>query len=98
MAELWGAETRKAVENFPVSGERIPLPVVHYRAALRAERPDLKRVVLEGVEVEGRTAIIYSPYSIDCGLDGHKCFACRGLVPQDAVKLASNIVLYALSY
>ena len=25
--ELWGAETSKAVENFPVSGEPIPAPV-----------------------------------------------------------------------
>ena len=23
--ELWGGETRKAVANFPVSGERVPL-------------------------------------------------------------------------
>jgi hypothetical protein len=22
--ELWGTETQKAVENFPVSGERVP--------------------------------------------------------------------------
>ncbi len=27
--ELWGGETRKAVANFPVSGEPIPAPVVH---------------------------------------------------------------------
>ncbi|WP_217915885.1 class II fumarate hydratase [Miltoncostaea marina] len=30
VAELWGGETRKAVENFPVSGERVPLPVVRW--------------------------------------------------------------------
>jgi fumarate hydratase class II len=30
VAELWGGETRKAVENFPVSGEQVPLPVVHW--------------------------------------------------------------------
>src|SRR3954466_3153182 len=28
--ELWGGETRKAVANFPVSGERVPLPVVRW--------------------------------------------------------------------
>ncbi|MEA2310052.1 MAG: hypothetical protein QOE28_20, partial [Solirubrobacteraceae bacterium] len=26
--ELWGGETRKAVANFPVSGERVPVAVV----------------------------------------------------------------------
>src|SRR5215203_2164198 len=34
--ELWGAETRKAVENFPVSGERVPLPVVHWLGRIKA--------------------------------------------------------------
>jgi fumarate hydratase class II len=29
-SQLWGAETTKAVENFPVSGERVPLPVIHW--------------------------------------------------------------------
>jgi fumarate hydratase class II len=28
--ELWGGETRKAVDNFPVSGERVPVSVVRW--------------------------------------------------------------------
>ena len=28
--QLWGGETTKAVDNFPVSGERIPVPVIHW--------------------------------------------------------------------
>jgi fumarate hydratase class II len=34
--ELWGVETRKAVENFQVSGERVPAPVVHWLARIKA--------------------------------------------------------------
>jgi fumarate hydratase class II len=34
--ELWGAETRKAVDNFPVSGERVPAPVIHWLGRLKA--------------------------------------------------------------
>ena len=34
--QLWGGETAKAVENFPVSGERIPVPVVHWLGRLKA--------------------------------------------------------------
>jgi fumarate hydratase, class II len=33
--QLWGAETAKAVENFPISGETVPLPVVHWLARLK---------------------------------------------------------------
>jgi fumarate hydratase class II len=35
MAELWGGETRKAVDNFPVSGERIPPPVIHWLGRIK---------------------------------------------------------------
>jgi fumarate hydratase class II len=34
--ELWGDETRKAVANFPVSGEPIPLPVVRWLGRIKA--------------------------------------------------------------
>jgi len=34
--QLWGAETSKAVANFPVSGERVPLPVIHWLARIKA--------------------------------------------------------------
>ena len=34
--ELWGEETRKAVANFPVSGEPIPVPVVRWLGRIKA--------------------------------------------------------------
>jgi fumarate hydratase class II len=34
--ELWGAETRKAVANFPVSGEPIPVPVARWLGRIKA--------------------------------------------------------------
>jgi fumarate hydratase, class II len=34
-SQLWGAETSKAVENFPVSGERVPLPVIHWLGRIK---------------------------------------------------------------
>jgi fumarate hydratase class II len=32
---LWGGETTKAVDNFPVSGETVPVPVVHWLARIK---------------------------------------------------------------
>ena len=34
--ELWGGETRKAVSNFPVSGEPIPVPVARWLGRIKA--------------------------------------------------------------
>src|ERR671932_2459361 len=33
--ELWGGETRKAVDNFPVSGERVPPAVIHWLGRIK---------------------------------------------------------------
>src|SRR3954465_884957 len=33
--QLWGGETAKAVENFPVSGERVPPSVVHWLGRIK---------------------------------------------------------------
>ena len=35
-SELWGGETRKAVANFPVSGEPIPVPVARWLGRIKA--------------------------------------------------------------
>jgi fumarate hydratase class II len=34
--ELWGAETRKAIENFPISGEPIPVEIARWLARLKS--------------------------------------------------------------
>jgi fumarate hydratase class II len=33
--QLWGSETAKAVENFPISGETVPISVVHWLARIK---------------------------------------------------------------
>ncbi len=34
--QLWGGETTKAVANFPISGERVPAPVIHWLGRIKA--------------------------------------------------------------
>jgi fumarate hydratase, class II len=33
--QLWGGETTKAVANFPISGETVPVPVIRWLAAIK---------------------------------------------------------------
>lgn len=37
MQQLWGGETDKAVKNFPVSGERVPVRVIHWLAQIKGD-------------------------------------------------------------
>jgi fumarate hydratase class II len=34
--QLWGGETAKAVENFPISGDRVPVPVIRWLGRIKA--------------------------------------------------------------
>jgi fumarate hydratase class II len=54
---LWGAETRKAVDNFPVSGEPIPAPVARWLGRIKAAaaRANADLGLLDG-ELAGRIA------------------------------------------
>jgi fumarate hydratase class II len=54
---LWGGETAKAIENFPVSGERVPVAVVHWLGRIKAAaaRTNAELGLLDG-DVAGRIA------------------------------------------
>ncbi|MCX5771310.1 MAG: hypothetical protein NTZ09_13725, partial [Candidatus Hydrogenedentes bacterium] len=70
---------------------------VEYSPAVKAESPDLKRPVLYALERGGHTVMIYSPYGISCGLDGIRTWGARAYSPEDAKRVAANIILYALT-
>jgi len=48
--ELWGGETRKAVDNFPVSGERVPVHVIRWLGRIKgtAARVNAELGLLDG--------------------------------------------------
>ncbi|WP_165071316.1 DUF4159 domain-containing protein [Paludisphaera rhizosphaerae] len=50
---------------------------------------------LEGIQVEGRWAVIYSKYDLGCALERHTAIDCQGYSYESALKIAVNIVLYA---
>jgi len=93
---------KKPLEKVPSShpvfacGHRIEK--VKYKPAVLKEKADFDEPYLEGIKHEGRTILMYSPYSIGCSLEGHSCPQCRGLEEDDAYKLAANIVIYALGF
>ncbi len=56
-SRLWGAETEKAVENFPVSGQPVPAPVIHWLGRIKAAaaRTNAELGLLDA-EIAGRIA------------------------------------------
>jgi len=50
---------------------------------------------LEGVKIDGHWAIIYSKFDLGCALERHAGIDCMGYVHESALRIASNIVIYA---
>jgi len=71
---------------------------VAYSDAVRAETPDLARPVLLGAKRGGHLVVIYSPFGLGAGLDDMHIHGARCLAPDDAKRLAANILLYAMTY
>ena len=52
--------------------------------------------MLEGIEVDGRFAVIFSPYDVSCALENGASLQCQGYVKEDAARLAANVILHVL--
>ena len=62
------------------------------RTRVRKVEPEL-----EGSQVDGRWAVIFSPYDISCALEQHEALECRGYTREDAARLGLNVLMYSLS-
>lgn len=51
---------------------------------------------LEGLELDGRLVVVFSPYDLSCALESHASLECKGYVKDDAAKIAINVLLFAL--
>ncbi len=71
---------------------------VRYSDAVRKTDPDLHEPVLYGLERGGHLVVVYSPYALGPGLDGICTWGARAVAPDDARRLAVNILLYGLTY
>src|SRR6185295_11598194 len=52
---------------------------------------------LEGVQLDGRWAVVFSPFDISCALESHQGIGCRGYTQQDAARIGLNVLLYSLN-
>jgi hypothetical protein len=50
---------------------------------------------LEGIKINGHWAIIYSKYDIGCALERPQGVECKGYTHESAIRIATNIVIYA---
>jgi hypothetical protein len=52
--------------------------------------------VLEGIEMDGRLVVVFSPFDLSCALENQASLECKGYLREDAVKIGVNIMLFAM--
>ncbi len=62
------------------------------RARVRKVEPEL-----EGIKIDDRWAVVFSPYDISCALEQHEALECRGYTRKDAARIGLNVLMYTLS-
>jgi hypothetical protein len=75
---------------------RNPQPTDKGQPIAARQRPE--RPLLEGVKVDGRWAVLFSPYDLSCALEKHEAVECRGYSREDAARIGLNVLLYALNW
>ncbi|MDA7950605.1 MAG: DUF4159 domain-containing protein [Pirellulaceae bacterium] len=51
---------------------------------------------LEGITLDDRLAVVFSPYDLSCGLENGTSPTCTGYKKEDALQIGLHILLYAL--
>ncbi len=83
--------------GYDVARVRLRDPQARVDAANPLEvRVDEAAPLLEGLKVDGRIAVILSPYDLSCGLENAASLECKGYLPEDAARLGVNILLFGL--
>jgi len=103
----WRRELKKAFPN----GQMIKLPPTHplfaggwnaidriaYTPRALKDDPTLELPEFFGFFIDGRLAVLYTPYDLMSGVNRESNAYAKGVAPDDALRLVVNIITYALS-
>ena len=71
---------------------------VAYTPRVLATWPGLNRPFLEGIPIEGSWRVVYSRFDLGCGWEGEVHPYRMGVKGEDALDLAVNTIVYAMTH
>lgn len=94
-----GAELIKLPPSHPLLlGGWNALERVTYTAPALRDNPTLEAPEVYALVLDGRLAVVYSPYDVLSGVNRESNSYAKGLVDTDALRLSLNVITYALSH
>ena len=93
------AELLKLPPTHPLfAGGWNPIDRIAYTPPALQDDPTLEAPEFYGLFLDGRLAVLYSPYDLMSGVNRESNAYAKGVVADDALRLAINIITYALSH
>jgi len=80
------------------SGGFGPVERISYTAPALRDNPTLETPEVYAYFIDGRIAILYSPYDVMSGVNRESNAYAKGVIDNDAMRLTINMVTYALSH
>ncbi len=71
---------------------------IAYTPLVQFQNPDLNLPMLEGIEINGKLAVVYSRYDLGNGWEGEPRPFAKGWDRVDALKFGINLVVYAQTH
>lgn len=79
-------------------GGLAPVDRVEYTAPALRDDPSLDRPEFYGLFLDGRLAVLYTPFDLHSGINRESNAYAKGLTSDDALRVAIDIVTYAMSH
>jgi hypothetical protein len=74
-----------------------PIEKVEYTPSALRDDPTLEYPEFQGLFLDDRLAVLYSPFDLMSGLNEESNAYAKGVATDDALRLVTNIITYALS-
>lgn len=87
--EIWGDQFGPAIGQVTMQ--------IRDPGAAGGFRSNQTRPEFEGVEINGKLAVLFSPYDLSCAWESRAASQCTGYSHDDAIKLGLKVILYTLS-
>jgi len=75
-----------------------PIDKINYTPTALKDDPTLEAPQFHGLFVDGRLAVVYSPFDLMSALNRESNAYAKGVTPDDAARLVNSVITYALSH
>ena len=102
MAEILGAPLQPIPSDHDIWSNRFGRKIDNCTLRVKDQRAKggfrsvVKPPELEGAEIDGRLAVVFSPHDLSCAMENVAQSQCTGYTRQDATEISTNVILYSL--